>query len=157
MKGMKTVFVIEDDVNLRILYEEELSEEGYGVITSSGNRLVLRLIRETAPDVLVMETRLKTCDGVDLLRRILNAFPEMPVVICSVRETLPEPLEAQPRVDAFVVKSTDWGRLKSAVKRALDSSNPFRERIDRTRKPRGGPMAQQIFPWKIFRADGGMP
>jgi|GEM_PF-2272405 len=154
---MKTVFVIEDDAHLRMLYEEELSEEGYSVVTCSGNRTALHRIRASAPDLLVMETRLSTCDGLNLLRRILDAFPEMPVVVCSACEALPGRFEEHTGVDAFVVKSTDWGRLKSTVKRLLGFSDPLPQRTGPARRASRRPMIQQAFPWKLSGVDGWVP
>ena len=119
---MKTVFVIEDDTNLRMLYEEEFSDRGFHVVASCGDKRAVPLIRETNPDLVVMEPRLKTCNGQDLLRAILSTFPRIPVVICSVWACMPDRLmDCRARVDAFVLKSADWGPLYQVVQRAFRS------------------------------------
>jgi len=45
---MKRILIVDDDPSIRLLYEEELLEEGYDVISSDGGREILSHCREEA-------------------------------------------------------------------------------------------------------------
>jgi len=46
---MKRILIIDDDAAIRLLYEEELSEEGYDIISSDGEKGLLQLIAARDP------------------------------------------------------------------------------------------------------------
>ena len=48
---MKTVLVVDDDKNFRLLLEAELTLEGYEVILTEGGLKALRKIKEETPDL----------------------------------------------------------------------------------------------------------
>ena len=149
---MNTLLVIDDDRHLRMLYVEEFSIEGYSVIAGPGGPYVCSLIREVSPDLLVMEPRMKTCDGLKVLRDIREAFPALPLVLCSASDSLLEGLEKEGAPErALLTKSWDLSRLKDAIKWALEPppTMPVQRGPGRPSMAPGGPtMEQQEFCWK---------
>ena len=47
------VLIVEDDENQRALYEEELADEGYEIITAADGREALQIVKENRPDLVV--------------------------------------------------------------------------------------------------------
>ena len=71
---MKRILVVDDDEAIRILYAEELADEGYEVITNDGQSQIMTIIKEKEPDVIVMDIRLGKNNGLDLLQEIRNRY-----------------------------------------------------------------------------------
>ena len=60
---MKSVLVVEDDKNQRLLYEQELGFEGYEVTTAADGMEALEKAREIYPDIIVMDINMPKMDG----------------------------------------------------------------------------------------------
>jgi DNA-binding response OmpR family regulator len=120
---MATILIIDDERHIRELYFLELSAEGYYVATMAGGSMVLEELEVLNPDVIVLDIRLVDHDGLDLLLKIRQGHPELPVILCSAYDSYrcdPRALAA----DAYVVKSYDLSELKSRVQRVLEASMP---------------------------------
>lgn len=115
----KTILLVEDDQNQRDLYEEELREEGYEVLTAGDGRTGLRMITENAPDLVIMDINMPVMDGLDALSHMMEHDSHIPVIINSAYASYQESFSSW-SADAYIVKSSDLTELKQTVKRLLD-------------------------------------
>ncbi len=116
---MYKILVVDDEESIRFLYQEELTDEGYEVITAeSGYRLVER-IEEEGPDLVILDIKLAGYDGLDLLQEIRSRYYDLPVILCSAYEVFKRDIKTI-AADAYVVKSSDLTQLKEMVRRALE-------------------------------------
>ncbi|WP_340107195.1 response regulator [Pikeienuella sp. HZG-20] len=79
---VKKVLIVEDnDLNLR-LFNDLLASEGYDTVTSTGEGDVAGLARSILPDLILMDIRLKSADGLETTRRIKSdvATRSIPVI-----------------------------------------------------------------------------
>ena len=51
---MNNILIVDDDRTIRFLYQEELTYEGYSVITTDDCRNLLELIDDKNPDLVVL-------------------------------------------------------------------------------------------------------
>jgi DNA-binding response OmpR family regulator len=114
----RRVLFIEDEPALRISYERYFRPRYAMTFASSGAQALSRLA-ESAPDVVVLDMRLPDTDGVELLRRIREASPDLPVIITTAYVSV----EPQLRVldlahSAYLVKPFDLDELGDAIDRA---------------------------------------
>lgn len=116
----KTILLVEDDQNQRDLYEEELNEEGYEVITAGDGRAALRMITECSPDLVVMDINMPVMDGLDALSHMMEHDSHIPVIINSAYASYQESFSSW-SADAYIVKSSDLTELKQTVKRLLQT------------------------------------
>jgi two-component system response regulator (stage 0 sporulation protein F) len=113
------VLVIDDEESIRLLFKEELTDEGYEVVTAeNGYRLVER-INEERPDLIILDIKLAEYNGLDLLQEIRNTYYNLPVILCSAYEVFKKDIKAI-AADAYVVKSSDLTILKKAIRRVLE-------------------------------------
>ena len=117
---MAKILVVDDEEPIRLLYEEELTDEGYTVITAAAGRGLLERIEEERPDLVILDIKLADADGLDLLQEIRNTYYDLPVILCSAYEVFKGDVKTV-AADAYVVKSSDLSPLKKAVRRALES------------------------------------
>lgn len=115
---MSTVLVVEDDTNQRLLYEEELAEEGYQVISAPDGRQALQTLRENAPDLIVLDINMPVMDGLDTLSQIMEINSSVPVVINTAYVSYKESFTSW-SADAYVVKSSDLSELKQTIRTLL--------------------------------------
>ena len=112
---MNRILVVDDEKAMRMLYAEELADEGYEVITNDGDSQILSLIKEKEPDVIVMDIRLGKQNGLDLLQDIRNKYYNMPVILCTAYATYKYDLKSI-AADYYVVKSSNLSELKTKIK-----------------------------------------
>ena len=117
--SQKTVLVVEDNQNQRTLYEEELSDEGYQVITAADGREALTTVREQRPNLVVLDINMPVMDGLDTLSQLLEFDNRIKVVINTAYASYQDSFTTW-SADAYVVKSSDLSELKATVKKLLD-------------------------------------
>lgn len=69
MKHEKIV-VVEDERDILEVIDYNLGREGYRVVTTTDGLEALRLIRDEAPDVVLLDLMLPGLDGIELCRRL---------------------------------------------------------------------------------------
>ncbi len=115
---MATVFVVEDDKNQRLLYEQELKSEGHEVVTASDGKDALGKIQEQLPDLIIMDINMPKMDGIETMGKILGKNKEIPVIINTAYSNYKDNFMSW-AADAYIVKSSDLSELKNTVKEVL--------------------------------------
>lgn len=120
---MPKVLAADDDEYIRLLYSEELSEEGYEVITMQSWCGLVEAIEEERPDLVILDIKMAGCSGLDLLQDIRNCFCDLPVIIFTVYDHFRYDIRSL-AADFFVVKRYDLTELKRRIARALEARLP---------------------------------
>ena len=113
-----TVLVVEDDELQRALYEEELTDEGYRVLTAGDGREAMITAEREKPDMVIMDVNMPVMDGLDTLARLLEVDRRVPVIIHTAYASYKDSF-ASWSADAYIVKNSDLTELKETVKRLL--------------------------------------
>jgi DNA-binding NtrC family response regulator len=103
---MAKILVVDDEEHIRLLYSEELKEEGYDVITAEGGHGLLGRIESDEPDLVVLDIKMVDYNGLDLLQDIRNKFYDLPVILSTAYDTFKEDMKSI-AADFYVVKSFD--------------------------------------------------
>jgi len=111
---MAKILVVDDEEHIRFLYSEELTEEGYDVITADSGYKLLEKIEEEKPDLVVLDIKMVDYNGLDLLQDIRNQYADLPVILCTAYDTFKEDMKSI-AADAYVIKSFDLTELKSKI------------------------------------------
>lgn len=79
------ILVVDDSSSMRMLLEEELSREGYRIITAEDGEQALEIIRSNPPDLILSDVYMPKMSGLELCE-ILHGDPvysEIPFVVMS--------------------------------------------------------------------------
>ncbi len=120
---MAKILIVDDEEHIRLLYSEELLEEGYEVITAESGYKLLERIEEEKPDLVVLDIKMVDYNGLDLLQDIRNKYFDLPVVLCTAYDAFKEDIKSV-SADFYVVKSFDLTELKDKITRALATRSP---------------------------------
>jgi two-component system, response regulator, stage 0 sporulation protein F len=113
------IMIVDDEKYIRMLYAEELEDEGYNVVTISTGFDIVDKIEKEDPDLIVMDIKLEGYNGLDLLQTIKNRFEGLPVGICSAYDTFMDDMKSL-AADFYVVRSIDLSELKNNIASTLD-------------------------------------
>ena len=111
---MKSVLIVEDDKNQRLLYEQELALEGYGVLTAANGKEALDKVQEMHPDIIIMDINMPEMDGLEAIGRIIGKYKEAPIIIHTAYSHYKESFMSW-AADGYVVKSSDLAELKETI------------------------------------------
>lgn len=117
----RTLLVVEDNVDQRLLYEEELREEGYFVLTATDGREALEVVQREHPALVLLDINMPIMDGLDTLGKLLEIDRHIPVIIHTAYPGYQDSF-ASWSADAYVVKSSDLTELKETVLRLLSKT-----------------------------------
>lgn len=81
------ILIVDDDPHLRQLIRLTLQSKGYAVREGQDGSEVLGLVREFAPDLIVLDGNMPTVDGFDALKqlRMNRATAKTPVIMLTMR------------------------------------------------------------------------
>ena len=116
---MEKILVVDDEESIRMLYADELIEEGYEVISIGEGSQVMELIEKEGTDLIILDIRLGKHDGLTILQDIRNTYYDMPVILCTAYPDFKSDLKSI-AADYYVVKSSNLEELKVKVRRALE-------------------------------------
>ena len=115
---MKKVLVVDDEESIRELYRADLSDEGYDVGLAVDGRQALRLVDSFRPDLVTLDIKLPDIDGIEVLRRLREKNPTVPVILLTAFGEFRQDFNTWAS-DAYIVKSHDTTELKDTVRRLL--------------------------------------
>lgn len=119
----KKILIVDDEEVIRLLYGEELEEEGYNVITAGSGHGLIEMIERERPDLVILDIKMAEHDGLDLLQDIRKDFYNIPVILCSAYSSFKGDLKSI-AADYYVVKSADLSELKQKIRMALEGNIP---------------------------------
>ncbi len=80
---MAKILIVDDEINVRKLYSEELEGEGYETVSASTVAEALESVEKESPDLMVLDMKLGDESGIDALIEIVDRRKDLPVIINS--------------------------------------------------------------------------
>ena len=148
------ILVAEDDKSVRLVVQQALARQGY-VVQSSGNAAGLwKLIESGRGDVLITDVALPDGDALDLLPRIKERRPDLPVIVMSARSTLLTAVKTQQiGVFEYLPKPFELRSLIEVTDRALKTNDNTPAPVASPKIEEGGPIIGRSRPMQdVFKA-----
>jgi two-component system, NtrC family, response regulator AtoC len=123
MNPASTVLVVDDERTLARAIKAFLREAGYEAEVASDGESAVELLPTLRPDVVFADVRLPGISGIDLLRRIREFDPAIPVIMMTAYGTIEGAVEAV-KLGAFdyMKKPVDLEELKLLADRARENA-----------------------------------
>jgi two-component system nitrogen regulation response regulator GlnG len=122
---MNSVWVVDDDQSIRWVLERALSREGFDVRVFGSARECLRAFDDGAPRVLVSDIRMPGENGIELLQKVKERKPAMPVIIMTAFSDLESAVSAfQAGAFEYLPKPFDLPKAVELIRRAVQESAP---------------------------------
>jgi len=114
------VWIIDDDRSIRWVLERALTQEGMISTTfDNGDAALTRLAREE-PDAIISDIRMPGIDGIALLTKIRESYPDLPVIIMTAHSDLDSAVSSyQSGAFDYLPKPFDVDDAITLVKRAV--------------------------------------
>ncbi len=144
----ETILIVDDEESIRRSLAGVLTDEGYEVATAASGRIALDVLRESQPDLALLDIAMPEMDGVETLRRLKEMRPELPVVMISGHGTIETAVKTT-RMGAydFIEKPLSLERVSLAVRHGLDAARlreeneSLRRRVEKSAEIVGGSAA----------------
>ena len=145
------VWLVDDDTSIRWVLERALKNGGMLPKAFDAAEPALAALRNDAPDVLITDIRMSGQSGLDLLRRVHDAHPELPVIVMTAYSDLGSAVSAyESGAFEYLAKPFDIDQAIDLVKRAA-AAGVRSDREPRRRRRRipellgRAPAMQQVF------------
>ncbi len=157
---MKPIWIVDDDQSIRFVLEKALLRESLPTRSFTNPRDVLSALNELedgsdqAPQILVSDIRMPGGSGLDLLEKVKQKFPGLPVIIMTAYSDLDSAVSAfQGGAFEYLPKPFDVPKAVELIRRAVDES--LREEVAEERMVAAPEMLGQAPAMQdVFRAIG---
>ncbi|HUI05998.1 MAG TPA: sigma-54 dependent transcriptional regulator [Verrucomicrobiae bacterium] len=130
MAARANILLVDDDERLRQAAGKVLAAEGYRIISAGSAREALDALQEQSVALVIADLLLPDMDGINLLKRTRERWPEVEMVMITGHGTVEKAVEAM-RLGAydFIEKPLDSTALVKAVAKALESQRLKSENV----------------------------
>ncbi|SHN37135.1 nitrogen regulation protein NR(I) [Rhizobacter sp. OV335] len=151
---MKPIWIVDDDQSIRFVLEKALAREDLAVRSFTNPRDVLLALEDDEPQVLVSDIRMPGGSGIELLSKVKERHPGLPVIIMTAYSDLDSAVSAfQGGAFEYLPKPFDVPKAVELIRRALDES--MREEVRDERMAQMPEMLGQAPAMQdVFRAIG---
>ena len=116
----KRVLIADDEKNMRWVLGESLAAEGYEVIEASDGKEALAAIDEQHPDLMVLDHKMPSPDGMEVLRRLRAKGETFPVIMLTAHGNVETAVEAMKAgATEYLTKPFDLEELKLSIDKAI--------------------------------------
>ncbi len=123
-KPSATLLIIDDDEVVRASLAAYLEDSGFSVLQAGNGQQGLQVFEAHQPDLVICDLRMPQMGGLELIRRISERAPQLPVIVVSGAGVMSDAVEALRlgAADYLIKPLEDLAVLEHSVRRALDRS-----------------------------------
>ena len=147
-----TILIAEDDTGVRKVLSQALTRAGCRVHATSLLATLARWVSEGKGDLVITDVAMPDGDGIEQIRQLRKARPELPIIVISAQNTIATALKAEESAAfAYLPKPFDVPSLLNQVKLALNrrprpsSSKPAPETEDKLPLVGRTPVMQSLY------------
>jgi len=120
---MKPIWIVDDDHSIRFVLEKALAREQLPVRSFANARDVLAALDDDEPQVLVSDIRMPGGSGIDLLGKVKERLPGLPVIVMTAYSDLDSAVSAfQGGAFEYLPKPFDVPKAVELIRRAVEES-----------------------------------
>jgi len=122
------ILLVDDQDTIRFFLEKTLTQEGYDAVTAKTGAEAIEKARQVMPDLVLLDLKLPDMDGLEVLRKIKEIFPEIGVIMITAFGDIETAVTAMKHgAFDFVSKPINLDQLLLVIKKGLESERLNRE------------------------------
>jgi len=117
----ETILIVDDEPAIIQSLQGILTDEGFEVMAADGGLKALDIIKETIPDIVLLDIWMPDIDGVETLKRIRAVYPGLQVIMISGHGTIETAVKAT-KLGAydFIEKPLSLEKVLLSINNALN-------------------------------------
>ena len=117
----ETILIVDDEPGIIQSLQGILTDEGFEVIAADGGLKALDIIKETIPDIVLLDIWMPDIDGIETLKRIRTLYPGLQVIMISGHGTIETAVKAT-KLGAydFIEKPLSLEKVLLSINNALN-------------------------------------
>ncbi len=124
MSRTETVWIVDDDRSIRWVLEKALQQAGLTTVSFENADSVLQRLNREQPSVILSDIRMPGASGLDLLAKLHEQYPRLPVIIMTAHSDLDSAVASyQGGAFEYLPKPFDVDEAVALVKRALQHAH----------------------------------
>jgi DNA-binding NtrC family response regulator len=128
--SQNTILIVDDEAGIRIAVGRFLRTNGYRVEEAVSCKEAERVFRATAPDAVLLDMNLPDGSGVDLLPRLREISPEVPVIMLTGFGSVETAVQAiKQGAEQFLTKPVELPAVLVLLERLMTSRRDRRNRL----------------------------
>lgn len=125
---METVLIVDDEKNYPLILSAVLAEEGFETLTANSGSEALAIVKNSDIDLVLTDMKMPSMDGIELLERIKDKDPDLPVIMMTAYGTVDKAVEAmQKGAYSYILKPFDNESLVLYVNKACSMYRVVKE------------------------------
>ncbi len=121
---MNRILIVDDELNMRLVLAAMLKREGYEVASAADGSEALQILKSGRIAAVITDLKMPRIDGMELLNRVSQEYPEVPVIMITAHGTVATAVEALKKgaLD-YITKPFELEDLKHVVTKAIKTRN----------------------------------
>jgi two-component system NtrC family response regulator len=125
---MENILIVDDEKHYPMIIGEVLHEEGYNSFTASSGMEALDILNTQLIDLVLTDVKMPGMTGLDLLEKIKEIKPDLPVIIMTAFGSVEKAVEAMHKgAYTFILKPFENESLIAHIAKALSMYNIVQE------------------------------
>ncbi len=127
---MERILIVDDDLSLCHFLKKTLSQRGYEIVTCHNGRDAIESVNEQEPNLVLLDNKLPDRTGLDILNKVKQTHPKMPIIVMTAFGTTDTAIEAM-RLGAFdyILKPFELEEISEVVARGLEANKLMRRAV----------------------------
>ena len=114
---MAYILVVDDDPAITTMLRRGLAYEGFSVAVASSGSAGLALARQQPPDLVILDIMMPGMDGLEVLRRLRAADPQLPVILLTAKDAPTDQVHGlETGADDYIIKPFTFEVLLARVR-----------------------------------------
>jgi DNA-binding NtrC family response regulator len=122
------ILVVDDEKSIRNTMKDILSYEGHDVLLAEKGKEALKMVANTPFDLVFCDIKMPEMDGVEVLEKLQESYPELPVVMISGHGTIEVAVDCiRKGAYDFIEKPLDLNRILIAMRNGTEKTALIKE------------------------------